>query len=61
MAYIYSKVINGKSYYYLRMDKREKDKKIIKDIAYLGTDLSKINLDKLLDNSKYKKEIRKSY
>ncbi|MFA5746203.1 MAG: Fic family protein [archaeon] len=61
MTYIYSKVINGKSYYYLRMDKREKDKKVIKDIAYLGNDLSKINIDKLLDNSKYKKEIRKSY
>jgi Fic family protein len=61
MTYIYSKVINGKSYYYLRLDKREKDKKIIKDIAYLGNDLSKINIDKLLDNSKYKKEIRKSY
>lgn len=61
MVYIYSKVINGKPYYYLRMDKREKDKKIIKDIAYLGTDLSKINLDKLLDDFKYKKEIRKSY
>jgi Fic family protein len=43
------------------MDKREKDKKVIKDIAYLGNDLSKINIDKLLDNSKYKKEIRKSY
>jgi Fic family protein len=61
MVYIYSKIINGKLYYYLRMDKREKDKKIIKDIAYLGSDLSKINLEKLLDNSKYKKEIRKSY
>jgi hypothetical protein len=61
MVYIYSKIINGKLYYYLRMDKREKDKKIIKDIAYLGNDLSKINLEKLLDNSKYKKEIRKSY
>lgn len=61
MVYIYSKVISGKPYYYLRIDTKVDNKRVIKDIAYIGTDLSKINLDKLLDNSKYKKEIRKSY
>lgn len=61
MAYIHSKIINGRPYYYLRIDTKENNRRIIKDIAYLGNDLSKINIDKLLDNSKYKKEIRKSY
>lgn len=61
MAYIYLKKINGKPYYYLRIDTKENNKRVIKDIAYLGNDISKINVDKLLDNSKYKKEIRKSY
>lgn len=61
MTYIYSKVINGKSYYYLRIDTKVSNKRVIKDIAYLGNDISKIDINKLLDNSKYKKEIRKSY
>tara|TARA_Y100000034_G_scaffold136048_1_gene210491 strand:- start:6114 stop:7112 length:999 start_codon:yes stop_codon:yes gene_type:complete len=61
MVYIYKKTIHGKSYYYLKISKRIKDKVITKDIAYLGNDPSKIekNLDSL--ESKYSKEIRKSY
>lgn len=61
MVYIYKKTIHGKSYYYLRISKRIKGKIVIKDIAYLGNDPSKI--EKKLDSleSKYSKEIRKSY
>ena len=61
MVYIYKKVIAGKHYYYLRMSKLVKGKKITKDIAYLGSDISKVQ-DKL---SKLPKEhalaIRKAY
>lgn len=61
MAYIYVKNINKKPYYYLRISKRINGKVTIKDIAYLGDDVSKIeeNLDKI--EGKYKKEIRKGY
>lgn len=61
MAYIYKKVIGGKPYYYLRISTRVGGKINIKDIAYLGDDLSKINsqLDKIPE--KYKHEIRKGY
>jgi Fic family protein len=61
MVYIYSKQIGSERYYYLRLDKRVNNKKMVIDIAYLGQDLSKINLDKLLNNTKYNKEIKKSY
>ena len=61
MAYIYEKIIGKRSYYYLRMDETINKKKIVKDIAYLGNDLSKINLKDLMSNHKYKKEIKKSY
>lgn len=61
MVYIYAKKIGSNKYYYLRLDKRINGKKIVVDVAYLGQDLSKINLDKLIDNSKYNKEIKKSY
>ena len=50
MTYIYSKVINGKPYYYLRIDTKVSNKRVIKDIAYLGNDISKIDINKLLDN-----------
>lgn len=61
MAYIYKKLVGGKSYYYLRISKRVGGKIIAKDIAYLGDDISKINtkLDKLPDI--YKQKIRKGY
>jgi len=61
MAYIYVKNIHGIPYYYLRISKRIKGKIVIKDIAYLGKDISKIQekLDKL--PLKYKQEIRKGY
>lgn len=55
MAYIYRKIINGNPYYYLRISKRVKGKIIVKDVAYLGNNISKIN------QSKYKNEIRNSY
>lgn len=61
MVYIYSKKIGNKVYYYLRLDKKINNKKIVKDIAYLGSDLSKIDLNHILENSEYKKEIKKSY
>lgn len=61
MAYLYKKVIGGKPYYYLRISKRVDGKLAVKDVAYLGNDLSKIQpkLDNLPD--KYKKEIRKGH
>jgi Fic family protein len=61
MAYIYVKQIGSKKYYYLRVDKRVNGKKIVKDIAYLGSDLSKVDVKKLISSSKYGKEITKSY
>lgn len=59
MAYVYKKVIHGKPYYYLRVSKRVKGKIIVKDIAYLGSDASKV--DTKLKKLPYKKDIRKAY
>lgn len=61
MVYIYKKMVGGKLYYYLRLSKRVNGKVVTKDIAYLGSDPSKIRpkLDKL--PAKYKKDIRKTY
>jgi len=61
MVYIYEKKIGKIPYYYLRLDTLVKGKKIVKDIAYLGNDLSKVNIESLLKDSKYKEEIKKSY
>ncbi len=61
MAYIYEKVKGNNTYYYLRLDKKVKGKKIVKDIAYLGNNLQKININTILNNTEYKKEINKSY
>jgi Fic family protein len=60
MAYIYRKTIGDKSYYYLRISKRIKDKLVVKDIAYLGSNIEDVknNLSKL---HSYQKEIRKGY
>lgn len=61
MVYIYKKVIGTKTYYYLRASVRKEGKIIIKDIAYLGSDISAIK-DKLKNiPKKYSEEIRKTY
>jgi Fic family protein len=61
MAYIYKKIIKGKPYYYLRVSKRVNGKQVVKDVAYLGREVSKIQ-DKLdVLPSTYKKDIRKAY
>jgi len=61
MVYIYVKRVGGKKYYYLRMSKRVNGKIVVKDVAYLGDDLSKMEqtIDAL--EKKYKDQIRKSY
>lgn len=60
MAYIYKKLINGKPYYYLRISKRVKRKQVVKDIAYLGNNITEAK--KKLDSLKnYQKDIRKGY
>lgn len=61
MVYIYAKKIGKETYYYLRASYREGSKVLTKDIAYLGSDLSKIKLDRLNLEKKYKKEIKKAY
>lgn len=59
MVYIHVKKIGGKRYYTLRISLREGSKVITKDIANLGDDVSKINIDDL--ERKYRKEIWQSY
>jgi len=61
MVYIYEKIIGKVPYYYLRLNIVKNGKMIVKDIAYLGNDMSKINVESLMKNSKYKEEIKKSY
>jgi len=58
MAYIYKKIISGKPYYYLRISKKVNNKLIVQDVAYAGSDASKLenNIPK-----EYKKDIRKAY
>ncbi len=60
MAYIYKKTVGDKSYYYLRISKRIKDKLAVKDIAYLGSNIEDVknSLNKL---HSHQKEIRKGY
>lgn len=58
MAYVYKKIISGKPYYYLRISKKVKDRVMVKDVAYLGNDASKID-SKI--PKEYKKDIRKAY
>lgn len=60
MVYIYKKKIGEKYRYYLRLSKREGNRVIAKDIAYLGEDISKVK-NELLNIHSYKNEIRKSY
>ncbi len=61
MIYIYKKVISGKHYYYLHISKLVKGKKITKDIAYLGSDISKVQekLSKL--PPEHSADIRRTY
>jgi Fic family protein len=59
MAYIHRKRVGNLNYYTLRVSVRKGSKVIAKDLANLGNDLSKINIEDL--NKKYSKEIRKSY
>ncbi|MGE0792675.1 MAG: Fic family protein [Candidatus Woesearchaeota archaeon] len=61
MVFIYKKTIGNEEYYYLRASSTKNGKQIVKDIAYLGNDFSKIKekLDEL--PAKYQKEIRKTY
>ncbi|MBU1202097.1 MAG: Fic family protein [Nanoarchaeota archaeon] len=60
MVYIYKKRIGEKDYYYLRISVKNNNKIVTKDLAYLGSDLSKIS-EKLDSLSSYQKEIRKAY
>ena len=59
MAYIHVKRIGDKKYYTLRISVRKDNRVITKDLCNLGSDFSKINIDKL--EKKYHTEIRKSY
>lgn len=60
MVYIYKKTKGSKTYYYLRASKRVGNKKIEKDIAYLGDTIERARKEfpKIARN---KQEIRKSY
>ena len=60
MVYIYKKQKGNKTYYYLRISKRKGNKKIEKDIAYLGSTIedARKNFPQI---AKDKQEIKKSY
>ena len=60
MVYIYKKSKGNKAYYYLRVSKRKGNKKIEKDIAYLGSTIENAR-KKFSQIAKNKQEIRKSY
>ncbi len=59
MVYIHRKIIGDQAYYTLRISERKGARVITRDICSLGTDLAKINLDKL--EREYHDEIRKSH
>ncbi len=59
MVYIHVKKVGEKRYYTLRVAVRRKGKVLTKDLANLGSDLSKVNLAEL--EKKYKVYIRKSH
>jgi len=61
MVYIYKKSIGEKDYYYLRASVKSGNRALTKDIAYLGSDITKIKekLDRL--SSEYSQDIRKAY
>jgi len=61
MVYIYKKTIGGKEYYYLRASLTKNGKQVTKDLAYLGSDPSKIK-DKLTKLPQiHQKNVRKTY
>jgi len=60
MVYIYKKVKGNRTYYYLRASRRKGNKKIEKDIAYLGSSIDEAR-KKFPEIAKNKQEIRKSY
>ncbi len=59
MVFIHKKIIGNQTYYTLRISERKGNKVITRDICTLGTNLSKISLEKL--EKKYHNEIRKSH
>ena len=59
MVYIHKKIIGNQTYYTLRISERKGNKVITKDICQLGTNLTKIDLEKL--EKQYYNEIRKSH
>jgi Fic family protein len=61
MVYIYKKIIGNNNYYYLRASIIKNNKKITKDIAYLGSDSKKIFEKLNLLPKKYSVEIRSAY
>ncbi|MFC1698295.1 hypothetical protein ACFL1H_08220, partial [Nanoarchaeota archaeon] len=61
MVYIYKKKIGNKVYYYLRASIRKNSKLVTKDIAYLGSDISKIKNKLSKIPARYTKDIRKTY
>jgi len=60
MVYIYKKKIGEREYYYLRASQKRGNKTLVKDIAYLGSNIKAVKtaLEKL---PKYKEQIRKAY
>ena len=52
MVYIYQKKIEGKSYFYLRISQRIYGKLVVKDIAYLGNDIKKVEKTDIKKNLK---------
>ncbi|MBI4980540.1 hypothetical protein HZC30_03230, partial [Candidatus Woesearchaeota archaeon] len=60
MVYIYRKTIGNKQYYYLRASQKKGSKVMVKDIAYLGSNLKDVK--KALDSlPEYSDRIRKAY
>ena len=60
MVYIYKKSKGNRTYYYLRASKRKGNKKVEKDIAYLGSSIEEAR-KKFPEIARKKQEIRKSY
>lgn len=60
MVYLYKKIITDKAYYYLRASQKKGSKTIVKDIAYLGSNIKDVK-DALEKLPKYKDQIRKAY
>ena len=60
MVYLYKKALGTKTYYYLRASTRKKKKILVKDIAYLGSNLEEVQKS-LQQMPKYTEQIRKAY